>query len=317
MLVWPILFEASVLMLYALSLWFFSSFIFVMPFQLINFFCTKRIYLSSGMKRHCLSFIYFLGFFLPFFQWSVMVFFLNKNFYFIVKCIFARAWIKVLRIFWCEKEHFVFWLKSTFIKAPIRKWICVWNPFYGYSFFLCMCVYVVAPVDMHRIGAYKHHHILSFIDEVSGQWTKFLCDRGRLTKGQHHQLEMFTKMCQWKSTIYTDACISDKWNFNWARSNAHNYIIVNPFVVIRLTKWKLDSHTHPKCKRNGQLLINFAFNRYHLKRICCYFSLPFDSISLVFFFEWIFAVFETLMNVDTNQFLNAYFVCGGSAITIN
>lgn len=79
--------------------------------------------------------------------------------------------------------------------------------------------------------------------------------------------------------------ISDKWNFNWARSIAHNYIIVNPFVVIRLTKWKLDNHTHPKCKRNGQLLINFAFNRYHLKRICCYFSLPFDTISLVFCFE--------------------------------
>lgn len=112
-------------------------------------------------------------------------------------------------------KHFVFQMK-----APIRKWICVWNPFYGYSFFLCICVYDMAPVDMHRIGAYKHHHILSFIDEVSGQWTKFLCDRGRLTKGQHHQLEMFTKMCQWKSTIYTHAYIYI-WQMKFQLSSKH------------------------------------------------------------------------------------------------
>lgn len=147
-------------------------------------------------------------------------------------------------------------------------------------------LYDMAPVDMHRIGAYKHHHILSFIDEVSGQWTKFLCDRGRLTKGQTPSIgNVYENVPMEVNHLHSCIYISDKWNFNWARSIVHNYIIVNPFVVIRLTKWKLDNHTHPKCKRNGQLLINFAFNRYHLKRICCYFSLPFDTISLVFCFE--------------------------------
>lgn len=76
------------------------------------FCCTKRIYLPSGMKRHCLSFIYFLSFFLPFFQWSVMVFFKQKLLFY-REMHFCQSTNKSAQNFLMWKRTFYILTKST------------------------------------------------------------------------------------------------------------------------------------------------------------------------------------------------------------
>lgn len=114
----------------------------------------------------------------------------------------------------------------------------------------------------------------------------------------------------------THARTSDKWNFNWAsnESMTHNYIIVIQFEIIICDLEITPTLSHWKCTRNGQCALPFfshltgiIWNRliYLFKR---------NQFSIQFFFfgfvRFHFRLLETLMNVDTNQFLNAYFVAG-------